>query len=225
MSLKNILVALVLTLPAIALAEAPPTAPNPTSNPTTATPANTPPTTTQPVTPTNPSSTVPAPTVNQPETVSDAQIVGILETVNQGEIDEGKDILARTQNADVKKYAQMMIDDHTALKQKLDDWMKANNVKAIDSQTKTELDKAGKQETTDLASVSGAALDRKYLDGAIADHAKVLDLIDKQLLADVHNADLKKAISDARPKIQTHLDEAKRIRGTLDTETPSKGTR
>ena len=48
------------------------------------------------------------------QNISDAQIASIVVTANQVDIDAGK--LARASaNADVKKFAQLMIDDHTGV--------------------------------------------------------------------------------------------------------------
>jgi putative membrane protein len=47
------------------------------------------------------------------QNINDAQIASIVVTANQVDIDAGKLARTTTANADVKKFAQLMIDDHT----------------------------------------------------------------------------------------------------------------
>jgi putative membrane protein len=55
------------------------------------------------------------------ESITDAQIASIVVTANQVDIDAGK--LARASaNADVKKFAQLMIDDHTGVNSRPPNW-------------------------------------------------------------------------------------------------------
>src|SRR6185312_5701866 len=49
--------------------------------------------------------------------LSDKQIVQVLVTINQGEIDAAKLAKSRAQNADVKTFAEKMLDDHTQNKE------------------------------------------------------------------------------------------------------------
>jgi predicted outer membrane protein len=276
--------------------------------------------------------------------MTDAQIAGLLMSINQSEIDAGQLVVSRSQNAEVKRYAQMMIDDHRALQTKTRDWMKANNIQGYDdsdnmgaagttsgtagttgstgttgttgttgmydhqsstapssttstqprtgtsstgttagnqgttagnqgttagnqgttassqgttasssgttgskqgsstgtyagttasagavdrdhdmdnandmcgSSAKVDLSKHAKENLAELASLSGANLDRRYIDMAVQDHQHVLQVFDDQMLAQVDNPDLKRIITDARPKVQAHLDQARRIQATL----------
>src|ERR1041384_5641788 len=50
----------------------------------------------------------------QAQPINDAQIASIVVTSNQVDIDAGK-LVWSSANADVKKFAQLMIDDHTGV--------------------------------------------------------------------------------------------------------------
>ena len=50
-----------------------------------------------------------------PPAVNDAQIASIVVTANQVDIDAGKLAASKTTNAEVKKFAQLMVTDHTGV--------------------------------------------------------------------------------------------------------------
>ena len=57
-----------------------------------------------------------APTgVASAQTINDAQIASIVVTANQVDIDAGKLAASRATNAEVKKFAQLMVTDHTGV--------------------------------------------------------------------------------------------------------------
>ena len=47
------------------------------------------------------------------ENLTDAQIVKVLSTANNGEISQAQAAMPKLQNAQVRSYAQKMIDEHT----------------------------------------------------------------------------------------------------------------
>lgn len=49
------------------------------------------------------------------QAVDDAQIAAIVATANQVEIDAGKFVRADSTNAEVRKFAELMITDHTSV--------------------------------------------------------------------------------------------------------------
>src|SRR3954452_21835056 len=49
------------------------------------------------------------------QSINDAQIASIVVTANQVDIDAGKLAASTSKNADVKKFAQLMVTDHTGV--------------------------------------------------------------------------------------------------------------
>ncbi|MEP7219710.1 MAG: DUF4142 domain-containing protein, partial [Bacteroidota bacterium] len=146
--------------------------------------------------------------------MNDANILAALSMADSAEITEGKLALKKGKNADVKKFAQMMITDHgtmmsdgKALAAKLnitptlpaDDNMKGETAMMV-------------QELT--AAADGADFDAKYIAEAIGDHQKDLTMLN-DMQAKAQAPELKDAISKAIPVVQKHLDRAKEIQGKL----------
>jgi putative membrane protein len=159
------------------------------------------------------------------ENLSDAQIASLLVAINQSEIDEGKMMVGKATNADVKKFAQQMVDDHTTMLNGVQAWQKkTSSAASATSQTLTDMQNEVKTEMADLGKLSGAALDKKYVDGAVTGHQKVLDMMDHGLIDQADDADLKTAIRDARTKVAAHLDAAKKLQMTAGTHPAQVGT-
>jgi putative membrane protein len=93
--------------------------------------------------------------------------------------------------------------------------VKKLKVKPEESDTSKSL-KAGAQENMkNLKGLKGAAFDKAYVDHEVAYHQAVLDAIDKVLIPNAQNAELKDLITKVRPAIAAHLDHAKMIQASL----------
>ena len=99
--------------------------------------------------------------------VNDAQIASIVVTANQVDIDAGK--LARTSaNADVKKFAQLMIDDHTGVNKSATELVTRLKVTPEDNPTSQSLKSEGDENIAHLKTLKGAAFDKAYIDHEVA---------------------------------------------------------
>jgi predicted outer membrane protein len=67
------------------------------------------------------------------------------------------------------------------------------------------------QKISRLDGLTGAELDRAFLEMAVEDHQKTLERIDTELLPAVQSPELKQLMEGMLPTVQHHLDEAKRL--------------
>jgi len=146
---------------------------------------------------------------------SDPQIAGIVVTANQIDIDAGKLAVANTKNKEVSKFAQQMITDHTAVNNQAAALVKKLNVTPEDSDTARSLKSGAKENMAKLHGLKGAEFDRAYIDHEVAYHQQVLDAIDKVLIPNSKNAELKDLLTKTRPAIAAHLDHAKMVQSSL----------
>jgi putative membrane protein len=157
------------------------------------------------------SAPAPAPAPN----LSDPAVAHVAVTANSIDIDLAKFALTRAQNADVRKFAQTMITDHTAVNEQAAALAKKLGVTPADNDVSRSLQAGASEARKTLESLRGAAFDRAYLDREVAYHQGVLDAIDKVLIPTTENAELRKLLQDVRPAIVAHLEHAKQIRGGL----------
>jgi putative membrane protein len=146
---------------------------------------------------------------------TDPQIAGIVVTANQIDIDAGKLAKSRSKRKDVQDFAQQMITDHSAVNQQAGALAKKLGVKPADSDTSNSLKKAAAQTAQKLKGLKGAEFDKAYVDNEVAYHQQVLDAIDKVLIPNAQNAELKALITKVRPAFVAHLEHAKHLQGSL----------
>ena len=152
------------------------------------------------------------------QNINDAQIVSIVVTANQVDIDAGK--LARTSaNADVKKFAQLMIDDHTGVNKSATELVTRLKVTPEDNPTSQSLKSGGDKNIAHLKTLKGAAFDKAYIEHEVAYHQQVIDAIDKTLIPGAQNAELKALLVKVRPAFVAHLDHAKHLQSTVGSTT------
>jgi putative membrane protein len=149
------------------------------------------------------------------QALTDAQIASIVVTANQVDIEAGE--LARTSasNDDVRKFAERMVVDHTGVNKAAADLAAKLKVTPQDNETSRALKSGGEQNLAKLRALKGASFDKAYVDHEIAYHAQVLEAIDKALVPNAQNAELKSLIVKVRPAIAAHLEHATHLRAQL----------
>ena len=152
------------------------------------------------------------------QSINDAQIASIVVTANQVDIDAGKLAAATTKNAEVKKFAQLMVTDHTGVNKQAVDLATRLKVTPEDNDTSRSLKTGGEKNVADLKKLTGAAFDKAYVDHEVAYHQAVLDAVDKTLIPNARNVELKALLVKVRPAFVAHLEHAKHVAASLATE-------
>ena len=143
--------------------------------------------------------------------VNDAQIASIVVTANQVDIDAGKLAASRATSDAVKKFAQQMVTDHTAVNKQAVDLATRLKVTPADNPTSQSLKQGGDKNLARLEGLSGAAFDKAYIANEVAYHQQVLDALDKVLIPSASNAELKALLVKVRPAFVAHLEHAKQV--------------
>lgn len=155
-----------------------------------------------------------APMQAQPK-LSDAQIAAVVVAANDIEIASGKMASDKTKNTAVKAFAERMIADHGSINSQAKDLVKKLDVKPEESDLSKGLTKTADQTRDRLKKLKGAQFDSEYIKNEIAFHEQVIDTVDKALLPNAQNAELKALIQQVRPTLASHLDHAKQVQGQL----------
>jgi putative membrane protein len=146
---------------------------------------------------------------------TDAQIASIVVTANQVDIDAGKLAQTKTSNADIKSFATLMVTDHTGVNKQAVDLVTKLKVTPEDNATSQALKKGGEENVASLKKLSGAAFDKAYVDHEVAYHQQVLDAVDKTLIPNAKNAELKALLVKVRPAFVAHLEHAKHLQSAV----------
>lgn len=146
---------------------------------------------------------------------SDPQIAGIVVAANQIDVDAGKLAKSRSKNPGVRKFAQQMIADHTSVNQQAGALVKKLGVKPEESDTSRSLKSAAHDSMGQLKALKGPQFDKAYVDHEVTYHEQVLDAIDKVLIPNAKNAELKALVTKVRPAIAGHLEHARMVQSDL----------
>ncbi len=146
---------------------------------------------------------------------TDPQIVQIVQTANQIDMDHAKIALKKSANPQVKEFADQMISDHNALHKSVAGLAKKLNVTPQESDTSKQLKQQAAEEAKKLNGLSGAAFDREYASHEIAFHKAVIDAATTTLLPNAQNPELKAALQSAAPLLQGHMEHAQHLQQSL----------
>src|SRR5215472_925459 len=146
---------------------------------------------------------------------TDPQIAHIVVTANQVDIDAGKLAEQKGHSKEVRDFGKMMVTDHSGVNKQAEALVTKLKVKPEDNPTSQNLKKGGEENVKKLKGLKGAEFDKAYIDHEVDYHQAVLDAVDKVLIPNAKNAELKGLIEKVRPAFVAHLDKAKSIQSKL----------
>lgn len=152
-----------------------------------------------------------------PAPLTDAQVLGLIATANNAEINAGQVAATKGQKPEVKAFGAKMVTDHTANNMKLAAVEASTKITRADSDASTQLKKDTDQMVDNLKSAKDADFDKSYIDGQVTMHQSLLNDLDNTLIPGAQNADIKAYLTDTRAVVESHLNEAKQIQTSLNT--------
>jgi putative membrane protein len=150
-----------------------------------------------------------------PATLTDANIVAILDAVNAADSAAGKVASTKGTRADVKSFGRDMMRDHHALRKAGQDLAKKQNITPAPPAGDTSQTAAQNWENTLNSTAAGAAWDKAYIDHEVAYHQAVLQTA-QTALGVAQDTSLKALITKAAPNIEAHLKHAQSIQAKLN---------
>lgn len=136
-------------------------------------------------------------------------LIGLAQA-NLAEIEAARLAQDKTQNQEVKNFAQQMINDHTKALQEVQQLAQARGVTLP-----TEADARHKRMAQRLSGLSGDAFDRRYLaQSGVADHKKTHALLER-VQARAKDAELKALAARLQPTVDQHLNSVQQLSATV----------
>lgn len=148
--------------------------------------------------------------------LTDPQIAHIVVTANNVDISAGKLAKLKSKNKEVKNFAIRMIADHSGVNKQANELSHKLNLKPEDNDSSRSLLAGGKNNIKQLKKLYGKKFDKHYIDQEVSYHEAVLDTIDKMLIPNAKNSELKALIEKVRPAILAHLEHAKSIQSSMN---------
>ncbi|MCC2957780.1 DUF4142 domain-containing protein [Massilia sp. IC2-477] len=148
---------------------------------------------------------------------ADKKTITDMALANMAEVETGKLALSKSQNADVKTFAQQMIDDHGKA---------LTEVQALAQQKgvtlPTELDPKHKAISAKLEKLSGEAFDREYMKTVgVTDHKQTHSKLEKGSKS-AKDPDVKALAAKLMPTVEQHLKAAQQMSSAKSGTTSGK---
>ena len=112
---------------------------------------------------------------------TDAEIAHIAYTAGQIDIAAGKQALAKSQDKEVRAFAEAMVRDHAAVNDQALALVKKLGVTPAENATSTALSTQAEAKMRSLAALEGPAFDKAYLDNEVAYHRTVNGALEQTL--------------------------------------------
>jgi putative membrane protein len=151
----------------------------------------------------------------QPAGPTDPQIAAIVVTANQVDIDAGKLATTKAHDKEVKAFAQQMITDHTGVNKQATELVTKLKVTPEENDTSRSIKQGGDDNLAKLKTLKGVDFDRAYIDHEVTYHRTVIDALDKTLVPNAKNEELKALLIKVRPAFVAHLEHAKSIQAKM----------
>ncbi|MDQ3712044.1 MAG: DUF4142 domain-containing protein [Acidobacteriota bacterium] len=131
---------------------------------------------------------------------SDSKFMMMAATSDMNEITLSNQALSKSSNEDVKKLAQMMVDDHTKASEELKPIAMSKSV-----MLPTDADAKHKSALEKMSGMSGTEFDMAYLKMMVKDHEKAVSMFQKEA-NNGKDAEAKAFAAKTLPVLQGHLD-------------------
>lgn len=155
------------------------------------------------------------PTMAQSTAPNDAQIAGIVVAANTVDINAGKLAESKSHDKEVKAFAKRMVTDHTGVNQQATALVTKLHVKPEESGASKSLTQGGKVTLAKLKELKGKDFDKAYVDNEVSYHQTVIDALDKTLIPNAKNDELKNLLVKVRPAFVDHLEHARHLQASL----------
>jgi putative membrane protein len=147
---------------------------------------------------------------------TDPQIAAIVVAANQVDIDAGNLAIKKTKNPEVKKFAELMVTDHTAVNKGAVELVTKLKVTPEETEASKGLTAAGADNRAKLEKLDGAAFDKAYVDNEVAYHKAVIEVLTTQLIPSAKNAELESTLVGVKPAFDAHLEHAEALQAKLE---------
>jgi putative membrane protein len=153
------------------------------------------------------------------QTLNDAQILGVLRTVNQSALAIAEVATQKAVTDEVRAFAQRALLELPAANDKVSAELGATGPE--DSEIATRLQEKGAAELAKLNALEGVAFEKAYIQGQIAMHQELLRTIDEKLFPATGTTTVRNLLQTARNGLSAQLAQAKAVETGLPETTPA----
>ena len=143
-------------------------------------------------------------------TMSNAEILGLLNTINSSEIDAGQLAKQTASTQEVRSFASRMVSEHQMMAQKIDQLAQRLSVQPQKPALASTMGNIHQDTMEELRTKSGSDFDKAYIAYQVKMHEQAVDLVN-DVAYSAETQSLKLHLREARLDLQNHLTAAQSI--------------
>ena len=140
--------------------------------------------------------------------LTDEQILHVALTANIAEVEQAQVAIERASSSQVQDFAEMMMEAHSTAVKEANTLFADEQVTPADSDTSEMLQAQSGDMVSTLNAAADEAFDLVYMNGQVALHEQVLDILNRQLIPQADNAALDSYLTALQVDVATHLAQA-----------------
>ena len=152
---------------------------------------------------------------NPGDKLTDANIAAIVVGANKIDISAGKIALDKSNDTQVREFAQRMVTDHQAVLDSAVELVTRLGVTPENNDLVYTLSKQSAEHEARLKGLTGKEFDKVYIDHEVAYHEAVIGVVKTQLIPGANNQELKDVLISVLPAFDAHLAHCKTIQASL----------
>ncbi|MBS1972264.1 MAG: DUF4142 domain-containing protein [Bdellovibrionales bacterium] len=154
--------------------------------------------------------------------LTDGQIIQLMLTADQSQIDAGLAARDQSSNSDISDYSEDSILAFTTNMNEVNKLQISNGLKLEDSEANKALKDETDKSLQDLKSQKGVTFDKSYVDGQVEMLQKFVEAMDLSLIPQAKKVDLKKFLQESRKALEQQLNNAKALQAGLVKASPRR---
>lgn len=149
-----------------------------------------------------------------PGAMSDSQVIGVLTTIDQGEMAGARLAQEKASFPAVREYAQRLLQEHAALQFRRQQAVAQLSIHTQKPALASKLEGANEKLLNDLSTKSGWDFDWAYINAQIAKHDAALSLA-RETANSPRSSPVAEQVREAAPELEAHYARARSIRQQL----------
>jgi putative membrane protein len=143
--------------------------------------------------------------------LDDQQISAIVNEANDADIEISKEAKKKSNNPEVKFFAEKMMNAHQESNHALQKVMEKANIKTKKNSKSADIKTTKRDTKNNLKNLHGVEFDKAFMHNEVQTHASTLDTLDQELIPNALSPNLKDFLEQTRRTVAEHLDHAKQL--------------
>jgi putative membrane protein len=139
-----------------------------------------------------------------PVTMNDGRVLHAIQTADTMAIRFCAIVVGLAQRAEVRSFAQTLMEDHTDLNKRIEQVAQETGLKLKKNPVSAALEAMGEQKRQELVRTPGQAVDRKFVDSEITFHRRMVTTFNQKLIPFAQAPKVKAFLNSARETFTRH---------------------